>query len=263
MAEALFLRDLFWALTTLSEVVLVGYLLRRGLHHSHWVFLLYILTAIGQSVSLFVVYRRWGFDSFIAWKFAWASQAVVVGARWSAVISIARDLLSAYRGIWALAKRILASVSVSVLAYALLFSKGRWYQIVMNAERATELSIASFVVALFLFARYYALPEKPLQRALAIGFGLYSCFCVINFSLFKEWLASYTSLWNFLDVVTFLASVLLWINAVRVYAPPKAVQEHFLVPQETYSRVSAELNLRLRLLNEQLDHLLRSGDQRS
>jgi hypothetical protein len=64
----------------------------------------------------------------------------------------------------------------------------------------------------------YLLPVHPLDRALAIGFCLYSCFYVINDSIFETLIESYLGFWGFLDVLTFLASLVIWIRAVRIYS---------------------------------------------
>lgn len=60
MFEFLNLRDLAWTLTTLLEVVLLLYLLRRKLYRSHPAFFIYILTAVLQSAGVALLYRYLG-----------------------------------------------------------------------------------------------------------------------------------------------------------------------------------------------------------
>jgi len=68
--------------------------------------------------------------------------------------------------------------------------------------------------------------------------------------------------WNFLGVLTFLASLFLWIGAARAYSEAAPARAPVVVPQELYEKFSSELNVRLRLLNEQLNKFLNPGSQR-
>ena len=70
------------------------------------------------------------------------------------------------------------------------------------------------------------------------------------------------NLWSFLGVLTFLASLLLWIGAARAYSETASARVPVIVPKELYGKLSSELNVRLRLLNEHLNQLLNSGGQR-
>ena len=154
-------------------------------------------------------------------------------------------------------------VGVFVLAFALAASGRQLKLVVLNADRAVELFTAAFIVAIFLFARYYRLPVANLERYLATGFCLYSCFYVINDSVYENWHDSLGSLWSFLDVLTFLASLLLWISAVRRANELQKVPVASPIPSEKYRELSLEVNSRLQLLNNRLNQLLRSEDSRS
>ena len=63
MRETLNLRNLTWALTTMTELVLLVYLVRRKLFRSHPFFIGYILAAILQSIALALAYRAWGYEA--------------------------------------------------------------------------------------------------------------------------------------------------------------------------------------------------------
>lgn len=262
MSEALNLRNLAWALTTITEVVLFVYLVRRKLFRSHPFFSAYILAAILQSALLVAAYSAWGFDSKQAWLTGWVSQLVVASARLAAVMEVARRVLSPFAGIWALGRRVLLTATGGVLVYAALLSREYWYKLPLNVDRGVGLAVAAVIVTLLLFARYYGLPMDSLNRSLCIGFCLYSCFCVINDSLYDKWLLGYLNFWNFLGVLTFLASLFLWLGAARAYSETAPARVPAIAPKELYGKLSSELNVRLRLLNEHLNQLLNSGDQR-
>jgi hypothetical protein len=263
MYETLNLRNLTWALTTITELVLLVYLVRRKLFRSHPFFSAYILIAILQSALMAATYEIWGFHSYRAWLIFWLSQLVVMTARFTAVVEVARRVLSRFSGIWALGRRILIAIAACVLVYAAVLSKVYWYRLALNVDRGVELAIAAVIVALLLFARYYGLPMNPLDRSLCIGFCLYSCFYVINDSLFEKWVNTYLSFWRFLDILTFLASLLIWLAAARAYSVTVPARDPAIVPKELYGKLSSELDVRLHLLNEHLDQLLHSRDQHS
>ena len=62
---------------------------------------------------------------------------------------------------------------------------------------------------------------------------------------------SYVPLWNFLGMLAFLASMLLWTWALRKPPTEKRLKET-LLPSGVYQTLAPQFNLRLRLLNEQL-----------
>jgi len=160
-------------------------------------------------------------------------------------------------------RRVLLAVVAGVLVYTALLSKEYWRELPLNLDRGAALAVAAVVVVLLLFARYYRMPMDSLDRSLCIGFCLYSCFFVINDSFFERWVFSYLNFWNFLGVLIFLASLLIWIGAVRTYPEAVLALHPVVVPKELYGKLSSELNVRLQLLNEHLDQLLHSRDQHS
>jgi hypothetical protein len=263
MSETLILRNLAWAVTTITELILLAYLVRRKLFRSHPFFSVYILAVILQSVLVAATYGEWGYQSFRAWLTFWLSQLVVETARFAAVVEVARRILSPFSGIWALGRRVLLVAAAGVLVYAALLSREYWYNLPLNLDRGVGLAIAAVIVTLLLLARYYGLPMNNLDRSLCIGFCLYSCFCVINDSLLEKWVKGYMNFWSFLGVLTFLASLLLWLGAARAYSETAPARDPVIVPKELYGKLSSELNVRLRLLNEHLNQLLNSGNPRS
>jgi EamA domain-containing membrane protein RarD len=150
-----------------------------------------------------------------------------------------------------LAWRILLTSAGLVLLYSLVSSKQQWVSALPSAERGLDLAIASVIVGIFLFARYYAVSVDPAVRTLALGFFLFSCFGVLNNTILERWLYDYVEFWNILGMLAFLAALLLWTWALRL---PQTVggREEVLLPNAIYSNMSPAINLRLRLFNEQL-----------
>lgn len=257
------LQDALWILTTSVEIGLLVYLLRRKLQATHPAFISYISVAITQSALAAFVYWRWGMQTAIASNVIWSSQGIVICFRFWTVLETAARILSGYQGIWALAKRLLWATGICTVGYSLFISKKQINSLVLSLDRGVELAIAAFLVAMLLFVRYYHLPIRPLDRALALGLGLYSCFYVINDSLFEQYLNSYLSLWGYLDVLTFLASLLIWVYAVRAYSnAAAAIPEAQPIPAGVYEKFSPELNYRLKHLNDQISHLFQADHTR-
>ena len=267
MAETLLLRNLAWAATTALECVLLISVVRRKMYRTHPLFSLYVLSAIAQSALAFGVYRQWGFFSYTAWHLAWGSQGVVVLIRTLAVWELTRRLLAAYSGVWGLASKILLAVGIAVSFACILLSRRSFYDGAMDADRGVELSLAVVIVGVFLFLRYYGLEAKAPDRQLALGFCLYSSFFVINFSIFERYLQTYVNFWNFLDILTFLATLFIWTKAARSYniatqaaTPPVMTEPE--ITKDSYTRVSQQLNRRLTSLNQRLNRLSSLRDKR-
>jgi hypothetical protein len=262
MSAPLTLRNVFWAAASLGEIVLIGYLIHGKLARSHFWLFFYLCCTVAQSALGVVTYSLFGFKSSATRNIIWGSQAVVITMRFLAVCEMARRILARCAGIWAFAQRVLLIVAAGVLLYTAVFSDKHLSMMILTVDRGAELAIASFIVGLLLFARYYRLEISPLDRGLSIGFSLYSCFYVINDSLLEKWMEPYIGFWGFMDVITFLACLFIWMQAVRVYAPAREFLNPKSVPSDFYGALSPEVNMRLRLLNDQLAQPLRSESPR-
>jgi hypothetical protein len=262
MVEPLQLRNLAWALTTTVECILFVQLARKKFLNMYPWFSFYVASTILQSAVVAAAYRVYGVSGIWVWKIAWGSQAIVVFLRFQAVVEVTKKILGGYLGIWALARRLLLTVGILVLANSLLFSEGNWYWISLNVERGLELSIGAIIVTLLLFARYYRLPIQRLHSALMVGLCLYSVFFVLNYTLLEKYIQELANFWRFLDILTYLATLLIWLNAVSRYSESAAHAPPTAIPKELYGKLSSELNLRLHHLNQQLNQLLRSEDHR-
>lgn len=262
MVEPLQLRNLAWTITTALECALFVQLARRKFLGRYAWFSLYVASTIIQSMMIAIAYRVFDVPSMVVWKIAWGSQLIVVFLRFQALVELLRMVLGRYLGIWTLARRLLSTVGILVMAISLLFSKGDWYWVTQNVERGLDLSIATIIVTLLLFARYYRLVIERLHLALMTGFCLYSAFFVLDYTLLERYVQRLVNFWGFLDILTYLATLLIWLNAVSRYRESQAAMAPAAIPKELYGKLSLELNLRLHFLNQQLNQLLRSQDQR-
>src|SRR6266571_5759073 len=219
MAEIHAFERVLWGFTVFLKAGLVILLLYRKNHRAFPFFFVYALLNSLQSAALFESYRLWGFGSAVSFDIAWGTQSAVIVVRALAVAEICRCVLAKYTGIWALGRRIFLAMAILVFVYSWAVGGHSWQLAALTADRSLELAIAATVLALFLFIRYYEVAIEPAARFLAIGFFLYSCFRVLNDTILERWLTHYTTLWNLLGTVSFLASLLLWNWALRETQP--------------------------------------------
>lgn len=251
MATIALFQQALWALNSAGDVVLLTLLVVRENYRSYPAFSLYLLVDLTMGATVLFVYRLWGFDSATAYRIAWGAQGIVLFARALAVAEVCRHLLSRYRGVWALAWRFLLLCAAVVLSYSIFAARHDWRLALLTADRGLELSIATVIVVLLLFARYYEVKVEPVVRSLAIGFCFYSCFVVLNNTVLERWLHDYSALWNLLGMLAFLASLSVWTSALR-HSQWEAEPEEILLPSGIYQAIVPEINLRLRLFNERL-----------
>ncbi len=251
MAEILAFERVLWGLTVFLNVALICLLLYRRNHRVFPFFFVYVLLNFFQSIVLFEAYRVWGFSSAVSFKIGWGTYNVLSVVRALAVAEVCRRALAKYEGIWALGWRVFLAMATGVLVYSWTAGRHSWQLAAVSADRSLELAIAAAVLGLFLFIRYYEVEIKPAVKTLAMGFFLYSCFRVLNDTILERWLTHYTTLWNLVGTVSFLASLLLWSWALRqthlqMTTAPELLSESF------YRTIAPEINSRLKALNEQL-----------
>lgn len=252
MIEIVQVQNLLWGANVAGKIVLLAVLAVRRNYRVYPAFFIYLLISTAQDAVLFAAYQYFGFTSLVAWRVFWASQAVVLCARALAVTELCRYLLARYRGVWALAWRLLLTSAILVLIISLTIGKHQWDLAVHSASRGLDLAIAAFIAGLFLFIRIYDAKTDYTPRILAVGFFLYSCFGVLNSTLLEHWLSRYADLWNLLGMLAFLFSLSLWIRAVRL-TRTVPTRDRVLLPGTVYTALGSEVNLRLRLLNDSLN----------
>jgi len=263
MLNSQHLQTLAWVSTTILELILLIQLVRKRVVANYPFFTLYLASTILQSAVVATVYTTMKTGETPTWAAVWGTQAAVAIMRALAIVELNKKVLSAYAGIWGLARHLLLGVGLAVILYTLLFSKGLWEWIILNGARGFELASASVIVTMLLFARFYRLPIRSMPRALSIGFCMYSAFYVVNYSLLEKIIQQYGEFWNFLGIVTFVASLLVWISAVNKYVAVEDGVKPASISPEVYGKLSSEVNLRLHLLNRRLMLLMRTEEPRS
>lgn len=261
MAEIATFQKALWGLATFSKVALLALLLYRKNHKTFPALSAYVLMTLMQDAILFLSYRAWGFASPASIQIGWGTQSLVILLRGLAVAEICRRMLAKYTGIWALAWRLLFASVALLLVYSMVVAGLQWQLVVLNADRGLELTIATAIVILFLFAHYYAVPVESAVRYLATGFFLYSSFFVLNDTILEDWKYRYATVWNLLGMFSFLTSLIIWTWALREKLPETAPEPEMLSPG-AYRRLVPEIDLRLKVLNDRLTQFWYAGARR-
>jgi hypothetical protein len=253
---------MLWGVTAFLDGGLLVLLLYRKNYRVFPAFFVYVLFDFLQGFVLFGSYLIWGFRSSVAGQIAWGTQGIVMTARAVAVAQICQRVLAKYRGVWALAKRLLILTAVVVLLYSWAIARGGWQFAVLNGHRGIELAIASVIVILLLFTRYYGIFVEPSVRVLTLGFFLYSSFYVLNDTILERLMYDYSKGWNLVGTSAALASILLWTWGLRERQPATTLEPEMLYGG-IYYEVAPEINDRLRALNEHLGRFWNAERKRS
>jgi hypothetical protein len=248
------------ATSSLLEMLVFAFALRRKLHLRLPVFTAYVALMVAREVSLWWVYLGPGYGSSFAFHYFWVTQVILLVARGAAIAEIAWRALCEYRGVWSLAWRILVAVGLVLVLYAASNARANssWITpFVLSLERGLELAVVVILVSLLAICRYYRVGLESLERKIALGLALYSAVQVANNSILGAWLAHYFDWWNAIRSISFQAALVIWWLALRKPVPAVAPAPA-LLPQKVYDELSPKVNYRLRVLNQRLLELLKS-----
>ena len=242
-----------WALSIGAQILVLTLLVAKGHVRALPLFTIYITLNLCQAALLIIVYSRFLFNSYDAQVLSWFSEGITLIAQAFASTEVLHRVLRPYRGIWALAWRLLAITSFLVVCYAAGSAKQNPEWILMILGRGFHLTFTVATVSCLLLIRFYEIPVHRVYKALLTGFCLFSCSVVIADTLLPVLTArhnsGYSEIWNSLALAVFVIVQIVWTFALR---EPLAVPRDQAVLPATYARFSPEINLRLRALNELL-----------
>ena len=161
-------------------VVLCAFVFARKVHRILPLFAAYAYVLLFSVVVVWLIYRHFGFYSLTAYYSYWGSVLLNATARSFAIAELCRYGLRAYKGIWALVWRLLAALSILLVARTAFDAWGQPNRVAIYGTTIDrDLAFASIVVlaVLLLFRNYYGIALEPLQRAIATGI---CCICVVD-----------------------------------------------------------------------------------
>jgi hypothetical protein len=247
---------ILWGSATLLTLILLACLILRRQYHNFPLFGLYLVVNLTQTVVGIILYDSHGFTSAFTYQVAWTTQAVVMVARALAATEVGYLVLGSYKGVWALAVRIVGFCGLVVFLVALSAGRISYQSSVSTLEIGLEACIGTGIAGLFLFARYYDVCIAPPIALLGLGLGLLSCFKIFNDLLYERLSRTFGNAWNYGGSAAFVGVLLIWIWGFRKPAVVKS-PEPALKPASVYASLIPQVNQRLSLLNQQLTRLWR------
>jgi hypothetical protein len=240
-----------WGLATLLTLILICQILLLRQYAVYPVFSSYLGVNLLQTAVGIWLYQWYGFGTITAYLIAWSTQSFVIVARALAATEACYLVLGRFKGIWALAARILIACGGIVLLSSIYFGARSYQLAVITLEIGLEAAIATGIVGLLVFARYYQVRIAPATGLLGLGLGLFSCCKLLNDLVFERYIKTYAILWNHVSSFAYVAILLLWIWALRRPVAPDD-SEPPLNTESVYPTLIPKVNKRLLELNDQL-----------
>ena len=239
---------------TCLELALLATAIYRGVHRRLPVFVSYVgLVVLKEGLGYWILFRL-GFNSPEYFYFYWIGQAVLVSLRGLVLVELLHDVLRPYRGVWALARRVLSGLAFMLIVYAAAKSVAGLSQLggfVLAAERGLEVAVAGTLLALLLICRYYGIGFDRLTAALALGLGLYSSLAIVNNTVLYQFILIYLPAWTIVRQVSYEVAVLIWF--VPLMRPLLAVQAPpAMAAGNEYRELVPQVSGRMRELNDRL-----------
>jgi len=251
------------------DVLLCILVYARHLHRRLPFFAIYATTILVTSLGTTFVFAYFGFRTAISYDAVSIASATTLLTRSFAIAELCRDTLRAYRGIWALAWRLLGLMTVGFLVHAAIDAQGQPHWLVsyrLTIERDIEISSAAILIAMLLVGSYYRLPVPSVTKWIVGGMCLYCVIQFVNSTVFRNFAVQVATmaqvnlmndLWNTVYIGASSVCIGMWCFALRKPLAEPA-QEPVLLPAEFYQQLSPEINLQLRSFNDRLLELLKS-----
>ena len=251
--------DCIWACSILGQLAVLILLFLNGNVRRVPFFIFYIALNLCQGAFLVTLGFVPGLSREAISNMAWVSECLTLLAQALATTEILGITLKLYPGIWGLAWRALAFTSALVVMIVVLTSRGHglsemWFEI----NRGYHLTFATALITCLLLVRYYSIRVPLAYKLILGGFCLNSCIEVLINTilqlLFHKGYLMHQLTWQLLTMISFIATVVIWLVAVR--KPFLAENSQIAsLSDSAYKRLSPEINEHLRALNEKLMRL--------
>ena len=236
-------------------------------------FAVFATTILLTNLGTAFIFAHYGFRARISYYAWWVAAAATLLTRSFAIAELCGDALRAYRGIWALAWRLLGLMTLGLLVHAAIDAKGQplWIEAYgLTLERDVEIASVIILLGMLIVSSYYRLPLDSLQKSLVTGICLFCVIQFVNSTVFRDFLNGVLSsggaaqselirvndIWNAVYVGASSLCIGLWCYALR-HPLPEPVKGPALLPAELYSALTPEINLQLRSFNDRLLELLK------
>lgn len=248
-----------WTLTVILEALLCAFVVQRRLWRHLPLFTAYVVFKLLVTITLWVVYKRFGYDSGFARYAFWSTQALLLVSRAGVCAELCWQAFKARLGLWSYVRRILLFISVAILVYAAIDA---YHQVsvvtgfIVTSERGLELSVAILLTSFLFIASRYRIPIERAPFLIALGLCIHSTFQVLNNTFFKYWLDPYFSWWRNVYMVSFQVALVIWVFALRKPLP-ETQPAPTLLPRETYYSYKRLIGRRLKNLDRDIQEVMK------
>lgn len=261
------LQNLLWMMGTALKVLLFVLVFGRGLHRRLPLFGLYAAMLVAETIAVRWTYHHWGYASQPARYAYWSSLGVTLFARGLAVGELCWKSLRNSPAVWGIARKPLVLLTVALLVFAAISAaknsspmvafRDREYGFLLTAERYLDFGIVVILAVLAGLGVRYQVWLGSIERKVAIGFGAYSTFQVVNDAFMQKWIMRYFTWWVSASVVSFEAAMLVWIFPLLRPLPPPAPPPALFKEKESVAILSQILE-QLRRILEEMKRIARS-----
>jgi hypothetical protein len=251
------LSQVLTAVSTTGEFIVLALALLRGLWRQLPGFTAYLVLVLAADAVRWATRLHAGDASrAYAWTY-WITQAVLVMARATAVADICRAALGYYRGVWQLARWLLALSACALLGAAAVRTTGsaRISSYVIFVERELEFAIVAVFLLLLLVMRYYAVAVDPPLGGLIFGLVFYSTVVIFSTSVLTGPLTMPWSVYSSLRITAFVGALGCWGYALR--RPLLEIKRPALSSPAEFEQASGAVDQRMRELNARLLQLMK------
>ncbi len=205
---------LSFALVLLLEVLILWRGLRSRLWQAYPFFYVYLSLVFIRSVAVFGL-AEVRFSAFpIVY---WISESVIVILRFFVIWEVFRKIFSSALAVRRVVGQLFTILLAGLVAALFLASEspGLFFP---DLERKAGFVQAALLMAIFLLARYYAVPLGRNIWGMALGLGMYVSVAIVNFASL-ELVKSFFPYWRLISPLSFIGMLAVWVWALWFYGP--------------------------------------------
>lgn len=213
-----------WLTALVMEVVLIARAAQARFITRYPLFYTYMSAIFVRDVALFAIFHR--FSSLYPRAY-WYSQFVLVLLGCGVVWEIYRCALRQYPGVVRMAQNVIPFLFVLSFSrvIAKMWESPKWFPgaTTLETERDLRFVQAMLLAGLVTLSLYYAVPLGKNIRGIIVGFGFFLVTALIHLTARNNLGDAFQAAWQYIQPVTFLVSLVIWLLALWSYAPAPEV----------------------------------------